>query len=99
MLMLVTLVLMLMLRGFVLDLIRRRVMRRDPMHRKGFVHRPADEAGRLRFLYALMSCAVSYSYAVERELCFLVSDAILVGTQVDRYGSSVVKIVKCLVPN
>jgi hypothetical protein len=45
-----------------------------------------------------MFCAVSYSYAVERELCFLVFDAILIGTQVDRYGPSVVKVVKRLVP-
>jgi hypothetical protein len=50
MLMLVTLVLM--LRWFVLDLVRRRVVRRDPMHRKGFMHRPADKAGRIRSLYA-----------------------------------------------
>lgn len=42
----------LMLGGFVLDLIRRRVVRRDPMHRKGFMHRPADKAGRIRSLYA-----------------------------------------------
>lgn len=97
MLMLVTLILM--LRWFVLDLIRRRVVRRDPMHRKGFMHRPADEAGRLRFLYALMSSAVSCIYTVERKLCFLVSGAILVGTEVDKYELSVVRVVKCLVPN
>ena len=49
---LMTLMLKLMLRWFVLDLVRRRVVRRDSMHRKGFMHRPADKAGRVRFLYA-----------------------------------------------
>jgi hypothetical protein len=77
--------------GFVLDLVRRRVVRRDSMHRKGFMHRPADKVGRLRFLSALMSSAVSCVYTAERKLCFLVSGAILVGTEVDRYELSVVK--------